>query len=92
MCIKLGSTVVIENVDETISNKLYPLFVFEKLKMQANRKSSTMQISMDQTVITIDPAFKMYITSVHPNPDFGADISLLANFINFSVTIEAFEA
>ena len=34
----------------------------------------------------------MFITSVHPNPDFGADVSLLCNFINFSVTIEAFEA
>lgn len=34
----------------------------------------------------------MYITSVHKSPDFGADLSLLANFINFSVTIEAFEA
>ena len=34
----------------------------------------------------------MYITSVHPNPDFGADLSLLSNFINFSVTIDAFEA
>ena len=34
----------------------------------------------------------MYITSVHKSPDFGADISLLTNFINFSVTIEAFEA
>ena len=51
-----------------------------------------MQIMMDATVTTIDPAFKMYITSVHKNPDFGADLSLLANFINFSVTIEAFEA
>ena len=47
---------------------------------------------MNGTVTQIDPGFKMYITSVHKNPDFGADISLLSNFINFSVTIEAFEA
>jgi hypothetical protein len=26
------------------------------------------------------------------NPDFGAELSLMANFINFNVTIEAFEA
>ena len=32
LCIKLGSTVLIENVDESISSKLYPLFLFEKLK------------------------------------------------------------
>ena len=34
----------------------------------------------------------MYITSGSKSPDFGAEISLLANFINFNVTIEAFEA
>ena len=34
----------------------------------------------------------MYITSASKSPDFGAEISLLANFVNFSVTIEAFEA
>ena len=52
----------------------------------------SMQIMVDSTVTQIDPSFKMYITSVHPTPDFGADLSLLANFINFSVTLEAFEA
>ena len=26
------------------------------------------------------------------NPDFGSELSLLANFVNFNVTIEAFEA
>ena len=82
---------MIENVDETISSKLYPLFLFEKLKQAGSRKIN-MQIMMDSTVTQIDPSFKMYITSVHKNPDFGADLSLLANFINFSVTIEAFEA
>ena len=40
----------------------------------------------------IDPGFKMYLTSASKSPDFGAEVSLLANFVNFSVTIEAFEA
>ena len=40
----------------------------------------------------IDPNFKMYITSMISNPDFGSELSLMANFINFNVTIEAFEA
>ena len=34
----------------------------------------------------------MYITSVVSKPDFGSELSILANFINFNVTIEAFEA
>lgn len=29
LCIKFGTTVVVENVDEQISSKLYPLFLFE---------------------------------------------------------------
>lgn len=40
MCIKFGNTVIIENVDEIISNKLYPLFVYEKTKVQRQRKTS----------------------------------------------------
>ena len=28
MSIKFGSTVIVENVDENISSKLYPLFLF----------------------------------------------------------------
>lgn len=34
----------------------------------------------------------MYITSTVSSPDFGAELSLMANFVNFNVTIEAFEA
>ena len=51
-----------------------------------------MSITIDKSITTIDPNFKMYITSVSKNPDFGSELSLLTNFINFSVTIEAFEA
>ena len=40
----------------------------------------------------MDPSFKMFITSVNKTPDFGSEISLLANFINFSITHKAFEA
>ena len=92
MAIKIGWIVIIENVDETISNKLYPLFLYEKAKVQGKRKTTDQTICIDHTSIKVSTSFKMFITSVHPNPDFGADVSLLANFINFSVTVEAFEA
>ena len=90
-CLRYGYTVIIENVNEEIPRKLYPLFKFAKRqKLKTVKKIKT--ITLDGTVTGIDPAFKMYITSVLKSPDFGAEISLLANFINFSVTIEAFEA
>ena len=41
---------------------------------------------------TIDPNFRMYVTSIVSNPDFGSELSLMANFVNFNVTIESFEA
>ena len=34
----------------------------------------------------------MYVISIVSSPDFGSELSLMANFINFGVTIEAFEA
>ena len=34
ICVKFGDTVLVENVDETIQTKLYPLFVFNKMKTQ----------------------------------------------------------
>ena len=86
----LGSAALIENVDQEISSKLYPLFLFEKYHQSGNKVQMT--IMMDGQVTPINASFKMYITSVHKSPDFGAELSLVANFINFSVTIEAFEA
>ena len=41
---------------------------------------------------SIDPKFEMYVISIVSSPDFGSELSLMANFINFGVTIEAFEA
>ena len=92
LCIKLGNTIIIENVDESVSNKLYPLFVYEKSKVTGTRKTTGIAVTIDNQSVQLDPSFKMFITSVHPSPDFGSDISLLSNFINFSVTIDAFEA
>ena len=43
-------------------------------------------------MLPIGANFKMYITSNISNPDFGSELSLMANFINFGVTLEAFEA
>ena len=90
LTLKFGSTVVIENVGEEISRKLYPLFVLAKRKHMGGRRHMT--VNLDKSITTIDSNFKMYITSVSKNPDFGAELSLLTNFINFSVTMEAFEA
>ena len=78
-------------MDQEISSKLHPLFLFEKYKLAGENKVN-MTIMMEGQVVTIRETFKMYITSVHKSPDFGSDISLIANFINFSVTLDAFEA
>ena len=51
MCIKFGNMVIIENVDESISNKLYPLFLYEKAKVQGQRKTTAMTICIDHTTL-----------------------------------------
>ena len=88
--VKEGMTVLIENVGTSVPRKLYPLFTWVKGIAQTGNKQRN--IYLDKRMMHIDPHFKMYITSNISNPDFGSEISLMANFINFGVTIEAFEA
>ena len=49
-------------------------------------------VYIDKQLQPVDAKFKMYITSIVSNPDFGSELSLMANFVNFNVTKEAFEA
>ena len=88
--IKEGMTVLIENVGTSLPRKLYPLFTWVKGNAQTGQTQKT--VFIDNGMLPIEPNFKMYITSNINNPDFGSEISLMANFINFGVTIEAFEA
>jgi hypothetical protein len=46
-------------------------------------------VKVDWEVTEVHPNFAMYITSVAKCPDFGSELSFLANFINFTVTPEA---
>jgi len=75
-------------VNDQISRVLYPIFKLGKIQKKPGKVYS---VNLDGTATTIDPNFKMYITSVNKTPDFGPELSLLANFINFGVTQEAFE-
>lgn len=88
--VKEGTTVIIENVGSYLPRKLYPLFIWVKQRSQTGQVARSVYI--EKTMLPVDPNFKMYITSIVSNPDFGSELSLMANFINFGVTIEAFEA
>lgn len=81
---------IIENVGDYIPRRLYPLFAHSKTKTITEHTPSAVYI--DRQLMPIDPNFKMYITSSSSSPDYGSELSLMANFINFNVTIEAFEA
>ena len=55
-CLKFGSTVIIENVNEDIPRKLYPLFKFAKRqKMNTLKKNNS--ITLDGVSTNIDPHF-----------------------------------
>jgi hypothetical protein len=47
-------------------------------------------IFIDNQVCNVHSDFKLYVTSLAKAPDFGSELSLICNFINFSVTPEAF--
>ena len=89
-CIKFGQQVIIENVGDKLPRKLYPLFSYFKQKVLQQQPVTSVYI--DRMILPIDEKFKMYITSMVSNPDFGSELSLMANFVNFNVTVEAFEA
>lgn len=60
--------------------------------MKTLNKYSPNSIYIDKQMQPIDNNFRLYITSMMSNPDFGSELSLMASFVNFNVTIEAFEA
>ena len=88
--IKFGSIVIIENVSDQIPRRLYPLFHY--FKQRSQQKNAPKAVYLEKALIPIDGNFRMYVTSMVSNPDFGSELSLMANFINFNVTVEAFEA
>jgi len=53
------------------------------------KKTKLPTVKVDWEATEVHPDFSMYITSVAKCPDFGSELSFLANFINFTVTIEA---
>jgi len=62
--------------------------IHDKSKVPQNKKKLP-TVKVDWETVEVHPSFTMYITSVAKCPDFGSEISFLANFINFTVTIEA---
>lgn len=86
----MGSAVIIENVGQNLPRKLYPLFSWRKA--MAQKKDVPKTVYIDKEMQSIDAKFEMYVISCVSSPDFGSELSLMANFINFGVTIEAFEA
>ena len=49
-------------------------------------------IYLQGVMVSIDPAFKLYVPTELTNPKFLPEVAVFTNFINFAVTQEGLEA
>lgn len=86
LSMKLGKSVLIENVGQKIDLLLYPM-----LKREFDHQNGYVSVNIFGHMIEMDPNFKLYITSEIRNPHFGPEISVMTIFVNFYVTLEGLE-
>ena len=84
---KFGKSVLIENVAHKIEMILYPI-----LKQEFIYEGGGKSVNLFGHMVEIDSNFKLFITSEVRNPQFGPEISVMTNFVNFYVTLEGLEA
>lgn len=83
LALRIGSLVLLENVGDVIPRKLYPIFKLSRQKHQVGKQRT---IILDNAVTNVHQDFKIYVTTLSKTPDYGSELSLICNFINFSVT------
>ncbi len=85
--IRIGKSVLIEDVEETIDASLDALL--EKQVFQ--NESGIRFIRLDNKDVEYDPNFKLYMTSKLPNPHYMPEVCIKVTVINFTVTFEGLE-
>ncbi|KAG9395747.1 Dynein heavy chain and region D6 of dynein motor [Carpediemonas membranifera] len=84
--IRLGSPVLLENVEEELDPALNPI-----LQRQVFKKQGQLMIRLGETDVDYDPNFKLYITSKLPNPNLSPETQVMVTLINFTVTQSGLE-
>ena len=81
--LKEGNEVLLE-VGDIMPRSLYPVL---KLSRNKGTAANLMPlVILNSQVVKVHNDFKIYITSFAKAPDYGSELSIICNFINFSVT------
>eukprot|EP01022_Parablepharisma_sp_SALTPOND_P021165 TRINITY_DN4086_c0_g1_i1.p1 TRINITY_DN4086_c0_g1~~TRINITY_DN4086_c0_g1_i1.p1 ORF type:complete len:4151 (+),score=615.43 TRINITY_DN4086_c0_g1_i1:13469-25921(+) len=82
-CMTSGTSVLLEDLDETIDSRLNPL-----LKKEITTEGRRNVIRLGEDIITITSSFAFYITTKLAKPHYSPEICSLVTMLNFSVTEE----
>lgn len=82
-CIRQGTPVLIENVQEELDPAIEPL-----LQKQIVKKGASMTIKIGDTIIEYDKNFKFFLTTKLRNPHYLPEVSTKVTLLNFMITYE----
>jgi len=89
MHLSIDSCVIVENVADKLSKRLYPIIKKMNDGWVVGRDN---EVELDGRMVTISPDFQLIITSVSSKPNFGPEISEHIVLVNFELTEAAFDA
>ena len=85
--IRIGKTVMIEDVEETLDPSLDSLLEKQFYK----NESGISFVRLDNKDVEFDSNFKLFMTSKLPNPHYMPEVSIKVTVINFTVTFSGLE-
>lgn len=86
--IRLGGTVIIDDVGETLDPALEPLIA---RRITENAGGKQIQLTPQSGPIDYHPNFRLFVCTKMPNPCYLPDISTRLILLNFTVTIDGLE-
>ncbi|KAG9392138.1 Dynein heavy chain and region D6 of dynein motor [Carpediemonas membranifera] len=84
--IRIGTPVLLENVEEVLDPALEPI-----LLKQVFKRGGRNLIRIGDTEVDYSPDFRLYITTKLPSPHFSPETSVKVTIINFTVTQSGLE-
>lgn len=80
-CIKIGSPVLLENIDEKLDPSLEPV-----LSKNVFKQSGQFVLKLGDQVIPYNQDFRLFITTKLMNPHYLPEICIKVTLVNFTVT------
>eukprot|EP00930_Biecheleria_cincta_P027502 TRINITY_DN19311_c0_g1_i1.p1 TRINITY_DN19311_c0_g1~~TRINITY_DN19311_c0_g1_i1.p1 ORF type:complete len:4103 (-),score=885.99 TRINITY_DN19311_c0_g1_i1:122-12430(-) len=85
-CIRTGSPLLMEDIEETLDPALEPILL--KAVYETN---GTLKIKLGDSEVDYDKNFLFYMTTKMPNPHYFPEVCIKVTVINFTVTFDGLE-